>query len=336
MVCAMLVTEVCTKCIDKWGVCGYKVSYGGVRTYFFDDHFHNGGNKSSSQVAFIECSLLTNERMKPTGRSCKCVVTPGSTCYIKSNPYFHMILVRTMEEPVSRRSGALGSKRSDQHTTDEDESTVNKMLQSRKFYANIIYSALPWIDGGVEGWIVGGWKSITRDQEGANKKLLLDQEGDSSSFEKEQITFRSCDTCFSQGSLAKDSYYHRRSQWILHAEWIKSVGESDEIDTDFKEWKLVIQEITKFLKVDTGFMNIRPLIYSLTLDLHTDNLPPVANVKRNLKLGDAILCSYHPNEVKFSEFIWSSFVQGARRCRGNKRQVLRFDMGLRKYALGYL
>ncbi|PWA68372.1 hypothetical protein CTI12_AA309280 [Artemisia annua] len=178
------------------------------------------------------------------------------------------------------------------------------------------------------------WLSVPHVHEGANKKLLLDQEGDSSSFEKEQITFRSCDTCFSQGSLAKDSYYHRRSQWILHAEWIKSVGESDEIvslkrtfqDTDFKEWKLVIQEITKFLKVDTGFMNIRPLIYSLTLDLHPDNLPPVANVKRNLKLGDAILCSYHPNEVKFFGFIWSSFVQGSRRCRGNKRQVLRFDI----------
>ena len=67
------------------------------------------------------------------------------------------------------------------------------------------------------------------DQEGANKKLLKDQEGAISSFEKEEITFRSCDTCFSQGSLAKDSYHHRRTQCILHAEWIKSVGESAEI-----------------------------------------------------------------------------------------------------------
>lgn len=69
-------------------------------------------------------------------------------------------------------------------------------------------------------------------------------------------------------------------------------------DTDFKEWKLVIQEITKFLKVDTSFMNIRPLRYSLMLDLHPDSLPHVVNVKRKLKLGDAILCSYHPNEVR--------------------------------------
>ncbi|GJT51311.1 wall-associated receptor kinase-like protein 2 [Tanacetum coccineum] len=47
------VTEVCTKCIDKWGVCGYKVSYGGVRNYFCDTHFHNGGSKASSRAVFI-------------------------------------------------------------------------------------------------------------------------------------------------------------------------------------------------------------------------------------------------------------------------------------------
>ncbi|KAI7748637.1 hypothetical protein M8C21_012437, partial [Ambrosia artemisiifolia] len=78
-------------------------------------------------------------------------------------------------------------------------------------------------------------------------------------------------------------------------------------DTDFKEWKLVIQEITKFLNVDTAFMNIRPLRYSLTLDLLPDSLPHVVNAKRKLKLGDAILCSYHPNEVKFSELTIDSF-----------------------------
>nr|GEY89418.1 wall-associated receptor kinase-like 2 [Tanacetum cinerariifolium] len=47
------VTKVCTKCIDKWGVCGYKVSYGGVRNYFCDTHFHNGGSKSSSRAVII-------------------------------------------------------------------------------------------------------------------------------------------------------------------------------------------------------------------------------------------------------------------------------------------
>lgn len=68
-------------------------------------------------------------------------------------------------------------------------------------------------------------------------------------------------------------------------------------ETDFKEWKVVIQEIAKFLKADTAFMNIRPLRYSVALDLHSDCLPHVVEAKRKLRLRDAILCSYHPNEV---------------------------------------
>ncbi|KAM1350925.1 hypothetical protein PS1_004802 [Malus domestica] len=39
-------------------------------------------------------------------------------------------------------------------------------------------------------------------------------------------------------------------------------------ETHFKEWKLVIQEIVRFLKADTAFMNIRPLRYSIVLDCH--------------------------------------------------------------------
>lgn len=78
-------------------------------------------------------------------------------------------------------------------------------------------------------------------------------------------------------------------------------------ETDFKEWKLVVQEIVKFLKADTAFMNIRPLRYSLVLDLHPDCLPHVADAKRKLKLRDALLCSYHPNEIKFSELTLDTF-----------------------------
>lgn len=78
-------------------------------------------------------------------------------------------------------------------------------------------------------------------------------------------------------------------------------------ETDFREWKLVVQEIGKFLKADTGFMNSRPLRYSLVLDLHPDYIPHVANAKRKLKLGEAILCSYHPNEIKFSELTLDTF-----------------------------
>ncbi|KAA8520353.1 hypothetical protein F0562_014609 [Nyssa sinensis] len=78
-------------------------------------------------------------------------------------------------------------------------------------------------------------------------------------------------------------------------------------ETDFKEWKLVVQEIVKFLKADTAFMNIRPLRYSFLLDLHPDFLPHVTNAKRKLILRDAILSSYHPNEVKFSELTLDTF-----------------------------
>lgn len=71
-------------------------------------------------------------------------------------------------------------------------------------------------------------------------------------------------------------------------------------DSDFKEWKVVVLEIGRFLKADTAFMNVRPLRYSLVLDSHPDNLPhvPVAIAKRNLKLRDAVLSSFHHNEVK--------------------------------------
>ncbi|KAE9463020.1 hypothetical protein C3L33_05072, partial [Rhododendron williamsianum] len=78
-------------------------------------------------------------------------------------------------------------------------------------------------------------------------------------------------------------------------------------ETDFKEWKLVVQEIVKFLKADTAFMNIFPLRYSLVLDLHPDCLPQVAAARRKLRLRDAILSSYYPNEVKFSELTLDTF-----------------------------
>ncbi|CAN1132385.1 Protein SCAI [Linum perenne] len=77
-------------------------------------------------------------------------------------------------------------------------------------------------------------------------------------------------------------------------------------ETDFKEWKLVIQEIIRFLKADTAFMNIRPLRYSLVLDPNPDSLP-CAKSKRQLRLRDVVLSSYHHNEVKFSELTLDTF-----------------------------
>ncbi|OIT38088.1 PREDICTED: protein SCAI isoform X1 [Nicotiana attenuata] len=78
-------------------------------------------------------------------------------------------------------------------------------------------------------------------------------------------------------------------------------------ETDFKEWKLVVQEIVKFLKADSAFMNTRPLRYSVVLDLHPDCLPQVVEAKRRLRLRDTLLCSYHPNEVKYSELTLDTF-----------------------------
>ncbi|GMN38994.1 hypothetical protein TIFTF001_008226 [Ficus carica] len=76
-------------------------------------------------------------------------------------------------------------------------------------------------------------------------------------------------------------------------------------ETDFKEWKLVVQELHRFLKADTAFMNIRPLRYSPVLDPHPDLLPSAA--KRSLRLHDAVLSSYHHSEVKFSELTLDTF-----------------------------
>lgn len=79
-------------------------------------------------------------------------------------------------------------------------------------------------------------------------------------------------------------------------------------ETDFKEWKLVVQEIVRFLKADTPFMNIRPLRYSVVLDPHPDALHVAASAaNRNLRLRDAVLSSYHHNEVKFSELTLDVF-----------------------------
>ncbi|GAU26155.1 hypothetical protein TSUD_353770 [Trifolium subterraneum] len=81
------------------------------------------------------------------------------------------------------------------------------------------------------------------------------------------------------------------------------------VDSDFREWKVVVLEIGRFLKADTSFMNVRPVRYSLVLDSHPDTLPhvPVAIAKRNLKLRDAVLSSFHHNEVKFSELTIDTF-----------------------------
>ncbi|KAG1342332.1 protein SCAI [Cocos nucifera] len=80
-------------------------------------------------------------------------------------------------------------------------------------------------------------------------------------------------------------------------------------ETNFKEWKLVLQEILRFLKANTAFTNTRPLRYSILFDSHPLSIPYIARFHANrvLRLQDALLTSYHHNEVKFTELTLDTF-----------------------------
>ncbi|CAK9867060.1 unnamed protein product, partial [Sphagnum jensenii] len=78
---------------------------------------------------------------------------------------------------------------------------------------------------------------------------------------------------------------------------------------EVKEWKLVMQEIVRFLKADAACDTSRPLRYSVLLDPQHSVLPAVEKLegKKPLQLEDAILASYYHNEVKFSELTLDTF-----------------------------
>lgn len=59
-----------------------------------------------------------------------------------------------------------------------------------------------------------------------------------------------------------------------------------------------MQEIVRFTKVDEDF-TARTLRYRATIDNHRASIPYVArfHAKRVLKFKDALLASYHRNEV---------------------------------------
>ncbi|XP_078438205.1 signal transducer, putative (DUF3550/UPF0682) [Wolffia australiana] len=77
-------------------------------------------------------------------------------------------------------------------------------------------------------------------------------------------------------------------------------------EPEFKEWKQILQEISRFLKADTNMMNMRPLRYSFLFDSPPASLPCIPN-RKGLKLRDGILLSYHHNEVKFTELTLDTF-----------------------------
>lgn len=80
-------------------------------------------------------------------------------------------------------------------------------------------------------------------------------------------------------------------------------------ETNFKEWKQVLQETFRFLKADTSFSNTRPLRYSLLFDSHPSSLPYIARLhkRRVLKLQDALLTSYRKNEIKVAELTLDTY-----------------------------
>ncbi|KAK8717348.1 hypothetical protein V6N13_044619 [Hibiscus sabdariffa] len=82
-------------------------------------------------------------------------------------------------------------------------------------------------------------------------------------------------------------------------------------ETNFKEWKLVVQEIVRFMNADTNFTipSARPFRYCAMFDCHPNSVPYVArfHAKKVLKFRDAILMSYHRKEVKFAELTLDSY-----------------------------
>lgn len=63
----------------------------------------------------------------------------------------------------------------------------------------------------------------------------------------------------------------------------------------------MLQEIVRFLKADTSFANPRPLRYNVLFDSHPSSVPYItrlqAKARRVLALQEALLMTYHRNEV---------------------------------------
>ncbi|KAF2283938.1 hypothetical protein GH714_017394 [Hevea brasiliensis] len=80
-------------------------------------------------------------------------------------------------------------------------------------------------------------------------------------------------------------------------------------ETNFKEWKLVVQEIVRFMEVNTAIANVRTLRYCVLFDSHPTSRPYVAryHARKVLKFQDAILTGYHRNEIKFAEITLDTY-----------------------------
>ncbi|XP_073391131.1 uncharacterized protein [Physcomitrium patens] len=78
---------------------------------------------------------------------------------------------------------------------------------------------------------------------------------------------------------------------------------------DAKDWKVVVQEILRFMRADSACDTSRPLRYCLVYDPHPSTFSQFQKieVKKPLHLEDAILASYYHNEIKFSELTLDTF-----------------------------
>ncbi|VFQ99775.1 unnamed protein product [Cuscuta campestris] len=79
--------------------------------------------------------------------------------------------------------------------------------------------------------------------------------------------------------------------------------------TNFKEWKLVIQELVRFTNADFSSLILRPLRYCALFDTYPLSHPYVNrfHASKVLKFQDALLTSYHKNEVKFAGLTLDTF-----------------------------
>uniref|UniRef100_A0A1J3CBG2 Protein SCAI n=1 Tax=Noccaea caerulescens TaxID=107243 RepID=A0A1J3CBG2_NOCCA len=98
-----------------------------------------------------------------------------------------------------------------------------------------------------------------------------------------------------------------RREMVLHlAEKLRVLvddSKSNFRETNFKEWRLVVQEITRFTNSDTNLTYLRPLRYCAMLDSFPASQTYLArfHAKKLFKFRDALLASYHRNEVKYAE-----------------------------------
>lgn len=77
-------------------------------------------------------------------------------------------------------------------------------------------------------------------------------------------------------------------------------------ETNFKEWRIVVQEITRFTKADVDLTYVRPLRYCAMLDSYPASHTYLArfHAKKLFKFRDALLASYHRNEVSIKQAVF--------------------------------